>query len=434
MLSKYEQLIGDESNKFKFQEQYNADNIKFKLDLRHFAVFTNRKWAKTERRQSDSNWKAHISIHHEHVGKAWDLIYPILHQYADQFKVVDMDLLENRLRDYKNNYNREELAFKDFTNSCRSKTLDELRNIAKIFVRNPADYENLTTKELSEYISAKYAEKVASLYKLVQEAERMKHGMQITIYMLPGKEEESKQLMYKIEKVLIKNEIPPGSIYKSDMPIGKYSSVRHPGKVDYQAAVDVKNHNPNNEPDPFLEPIHTYLYNLELTIEKLNSYKNTNDMSEIQKNNVQVKNNLGTKLKNNLDTYLRHHYSEEMRASKLDELKNICIQDIKEADKNIKHDKEWKPLLKNLALILSGIGLVAALVSLYFRHTTGRYGVFDNKEKLYDEVDGRNDFSTQKFYDFKKRYINTIMPKGIEHKQDNKLDEHEEQVEVLVLE
>jgi hypothetical protein len=131
-------------------------------------------------------------------------------------------------------------------------------------------------------------------------------------------------------------------------------------------------------------------------------------MSDVEKQNMSVKIALGNKLQNNLNHYIANNGSEVLRINQLSTLKNECIKEVKNADKELKHDREWLPIVKNLALILTGIGLGVALASIYYRRTTGRYGLFDNKEKILSHSPELNNFSTDKFDQFKKRYEEEI--------------------------
>jgi hypothetical protein len=90
----------------------------------------------------------------------------------------------------------------------------------------------------------------------------------------------------------------------------------------------------------------------------------------------------------------------------LTELREECFKEYQAADKKLKHDSEWKPILKNLALFFSGIGTALAVVSLYYRATTGRYGLFDNRDELLSNAPNPSNPSANSTQNYKNRLLN----------------------------
>lgn len=66
--------------------------------------------------------------------------------------------------------------------------------------------------------------------KCIESIKRLNEGMQFTIYIAPGNEKVN-SLLAKIENAIKQNKISPGVIHKSDLQLGEYTSVRHPGKI-----------------------------------------------------------------------------------------------------------------------------------------------------------------------------------------------------------
>lgn len=134
----------------------------------------------------ESAWKIHLSIQPDDLGKAWDIIYPLLKTH----KV--------------HNFKTSRLAV--------SRTLyTQMQEATPAFLK-----QNIISED----------EKNQSIQDLV----RVFNGMQVTLYIENGKEREFNDILAEIEPLLYKAGINPGIIDKSDRAIGLYSSIRHVGK------------------------------------------------------------------------------------------------------------------------------------------------------------------------------------------------------------
>lgn len=134
----------------------------------------------------ESPWKIHLSIQPDDLGKAWDIIYPILKSHhVPNFKT-------SRLAASRILYTQMQEATPAFLE--QNKTSVEEKN------------------------------------QSIQDIVRVFNGMQITIYIENGKEREYNDILAEIEPLLYAAGINPGIIDKSDRAIGIYSSIRHVGK------------------------------------------------------------------------------------------------------------------------------------------------------------------------------------------------------------
>lgn len=389
MKMNYLDMINKDKKK-QFADEYNKSDGKFTLASSTFNVFTNKNWKDADKELANQNWKAHISIHPDDLAKAWDLIYPLLHESADQFKIIDANRLLEALPLQNKGYQDALKTHNDFTQQYLSNeiSLDDLESLAKRFSNEQSEYASILgdEKALFEYIESKFAEKEASALQIVEEGRRMSEGMQITIYMQPGSEKKHQELMEKIEGVLTENNIRPGNIYKTDRPLGSYTSVRHPGK-DYHDAVAVESYNPDNVADNFdtliNKKIEQYENILKSAIQTLKSSNVTPGMNETQKHNAEVKQELGKKLDALAQDFDKLPPTE--KRNQLEQFKNECTKEVKASDKQLKNDREWKPIIKHIALALTGFGTVLAIASIVNRIKTGRYDLFDNKESLLGE-------------------------------------------------
>lgn len=154
----------------------------------------------------ESPWKIHLSIHPEDLGKAWNIVYPIL------LKVQVPNFKVSRLL------------------------------ISKILLQG---MERTTDEFLLGHHLLKQ-DKVQA----IQDILRVHHGMQITIYIPEEKEKEYNKLVEEIESSLLEAGIRPGIVDKSDRLIGFYSSVRHVGK-NYTTHDKVSGYKSVLEKDPF---------------------------------------------------------------------------------------------------------------------------------------------------------------------------------------
>lgn len=385
---KYAEII-DKEKKQQNAATYNQENSKFEVASGTFAVFTNTKWGDAEKEAANQNWKAHISIATPDLAKAWDLIYPLLAQHADQFKIIDANRLKEAGELHRTELEKARGTLSEFVRKYMSNELDnsELLTLAKRCSYERSEWEKLINNRegLFNFINQRYSEAVAKAEQTIEEDKRMAEGMQITVYIQPGREKEHQQLLEKIEELLLKNDIKPGIIYKTDRALGHFSSIRHPGK-EYHDAVQVQTYNPDNAPDDFKHlkapKIADFEAQLRDKISILRGFEITNTMNDTEKHNVRVKHTLAGHLEKKLNVFSKKDIQTKIKH--LNNFNNNCIEEVKTADQALKNDQEWKPLLKNLALLFSGIGTLAVVVSIGFKLSTGRYGAFDNKEKLFD--------------------------------------------------
>jgi hypothetical protein len=133
----------------------------------------------------ESHWKIHLSIDSRDLGKAWDIVYPLL--------------LANKVP-----------IFKTTRTSVAQRMLHEV---------NKLNAEQLQVLHLSAY------DKELAIQDMV----RVLNGMQITIYIEEEKEAKYNALLQQIEPLLYQAGIRPGIIDKSDRSLGLYSSIRHVG-------------------------------------------------------------------------------------------------------------------------------------------------------------------------------------------------------------
>lgn len=115
-------------------------------------------------------------------------------------------------------------------------------------------------------------------------------------------------------------------------------------------------------------------------IKALQALQTTPEIDKKQLYNQAVKIKLGEKLQEKVDQFFASDKKLAEKKENLSIFHDECIAEIYEADKALKNDKEWKPLLKNLLLLFSGIGTLAAISSIKERIDTGRYAIYDNKE------------------------------------------------------
>lgn len=192
-----------------FKQSYDAHNTtlnvcKFdeKASIQQFLCFLNKTLTREQSKQQDHNWKAHISIHPDDLKEAWSLIYPILEKNACNFKIVNKELVLETIEQFKN---------ARANGSCFGDAATEERRFKSWC--------------------------------------RFRDGVQITIYMLPGTEKSYEPMFTEIEEILIKNSMRHREAENERM-LGRYTSVRHPGKTEYIPALQATNYH-NNEPDPF---------------------------------------------------------------------------------------------------------------------------------------------------------------------------------------
>lgn len=145
------------------------------------------------RESLSTGWKAHISVSPNELDIVYRLITPILEKYnVLQFKFTDI----NRMR---------------------------------------------------EYIDS------AESQKEIESGKRLHDGMQITIYMREGQEENFNFMFYEIEELLQAENITPGVIDSSDRKIGQFVSVRNQAFKQYVPVKKGDPYNPIDVKDPFID-------------------------------------------------------------------------------------------------------------------------------------------------------------------------------------
>lgn len=218
---------------------------------------------------TENHWKIHISVNKDDLPRAWDLIFPMLCQHAYAFKVIKLNILKQKINaiDFALNQSDEE-QLKDMILKIQSINSNNIQKLKDELEKLEPFHKSLSFKErgrkaaLPELIRQmqnmdyrKLAEESISSKKDLERSKesilRLLNGLQVTIYIPKGRENEHYELIKKIEKQLLSHNIRPGQVYQTDKPIDQFSSIRHPGKSKYVAGVDAQSYNPDNLPDPF---------------------------------------------------------------------------------------------------------------------------------------------------------------------------------------
>ena len=217
------------------------------------------------------NWKARISVDRHDFIKSWDIISPYLFKEIDSFKVVDTLKAEEYIQKHRENICQINKCHEYFLSSeCDLKSIRQtvkmlfeilykhlkhgylnrllyyfyyLGNLFNIYLRSRAF---LFWHLNNQFVALKGIEANA-----LASAERFSNGMQITIFMEIGSEDIVYSMLKKIEAELEKNFIKPGTIYNTDRTLGKYISIRHPGKKSYYTGTSASSYNPDGLYDPF---------------------------------------------------------------------------------------------------------------------------------------------------------------------------------------
>lgn len=379
----------------QFRSEYEASQFDLSTTS-NFAVFTHKSWRGDQTHAASKNWKAHISVHPEDLPKAWDLIYPLLYKHANQFKVVDLNKLNTIYQKHRSEYVDLESRRKALNDSLMAGTLErtalegqaqrylpaeEYRFIVgKRGTLSPEAYK----KELFKHLDNQFATDLINRRVILEEDRRLAEGTQISIYMLPGEEEKQQKLYDEIEQLLIENKIRPGTPYATDRQLGHFVSIRHPGVSIYHDAVTATSYNPENQEDPFEEFFDRSMLEFEemvqQSIQLLKSFKTHELMSETERHNTLVKNNLGIYLERILSEFQGKPLPEKIEY--LEEFQDEFYDIVDEADSLLKNDSN-KAIAKNIGLLFTGIGTLFALASLASRLVTGRYLFFDDKETVF---------------------------------------------------
>jgi hypothetical protein len=254
----YQSLISPDK-KAQVQAEFERNqHERFTLKNSTFAVFSDKSLSDEEKKELDSSWKVHISIEPDDITSAWDIIYPMLHDSAAQFKIVNMMRAKERM-----DHNQMQLeAVKQQKNQFMAEfsegkgSLDALKLQASMLCQGRDEYAPYLENpdKLYELVLQKYEQRVEQQEKIVEENARIINGMQVTIYIPPGDEVKMYDLAKHIEGHLKEAGIKPGSIHQSDKTLGDFVSYRHPG-IEYQDAVDVSSHNPDGVADPIAKVV-----------------------------------------------------------------------------------------------------------------------------------------------------------------------------------
>lgn len=254
---KYSELIDTNGDAYLDALFNRNPNESFYLKNATFAMFTHKNWRGELHEEASTNWKAHISVHPDDLACAWQIVYPILHQHTEQFKIINsqklikaMEIQQAYLEETIGNY---EAFIRDYSKPLAA--LPALKQLAAQLSHSATDYRDIADEDKEgwfTYVKSKFSEQITKARQQVEEGARLAQGMQITIYMRPGTENKHRKVLQDIESCLAINHIRAGVIYPTDRQLGTYTSIRHPG-MNYHDAVAASNYNPDNLRDPFNE-------------------------------------------------------------------------------------------------------------------------------------------------------------------------------------
>ncbi|KTD54356.1 hypothetical protein Lsai_3178 [Legionella sainthelensi] len=174
----------------------------------------------------DRNWKARITISKEELFKAYEIIIPIILKYSKEFPSFK---IQNIFR--------------------HTRKIEELNKEIEHAKKNPL--KEVKVKDEGKIVTLSGHNLELYYQKCIESIKRLNEGMQFTIYIAPGNEKKVNSLLAKIENAIKQNKISPGVIHKSDLQLGEYTSVRHPGKK-YTYGISAESFNPDGVPNPFL--------------------------------------------------------------------------------------------------------------------------------------------------------------------------------------
>ncbi|VVC75561.1 hypothetical protein AQUSIP_08510 [Aquicella siphonis] len=194
---------------------------------RPFVIFSHASLDReTESEIQKNNWKVHISIDPADLGRAWDLVFPILAANGcDLFKVTILPETYRDMEDYpRQTGNRYAGGSESMFAVKMSATGDIQQDVRERFPREE-----------------------------IEAATRIGQGMQITVYPVPGQESKIRTALYEIENILNAEGIRPGEMDKSDYPVGQFCSIRHTGfsHGGYTPAHLAAHYNPDNADESF---------------------------------------------------------------------------------------------------------------------------------------------------------------------------------------
>lgn len=221
------------------------------------------------------NWKARLSVHAEDLHQAWDIILPLLIQNKIPFKVGREDYFHTQSEIRKQQLAETQSEYEKFRKLGTYSTeflSDELTCISTVILALSLSNSWLVCKfqqllaritlffiqrtfnpyQLINYIDKLYKKAIELWEQKLEGSMRFKTGMQFTLYITPGREQECQALLARIEQALIDAQIKAGDIHPTDRKIGIYSSIRHPGRWWYHPAIGLETYNPDNVQDPFV--------------------------------------------------------------------------------------------------------------------------------------------------------------------------------------
>lgn len=225
----------------------------------------------------NSGWKARVSVAPEDYERACDIIIPILTYYVLAFKLIDPR--ENRTRTSTDQRKLDALCKRhiDFTSFCtgsvgldtlieglghvyeltpKKENLYETIKAYLTFIYGLAQNYMLDGETPYEQIEKIYLDLIRKANKLIKSHQRFSNGMQITIYLESGLEEQYQRMLEEVEVILLAAGIKPGVIDKSERRLGHFCSIRHQGDT-YTLASAREGYNPDGVDDPF-ETLSTY--------------------------------------------------------------------------------------------------------------------------------------------------------------------------------
>jgi hypothetical protein len=332
----------------------------------------------------NENWKFHLSVSPDSLSDAWDIIYPIAHEYADYFKIVNINgakiNLDENLVNLQNLQSEHESFIERYKNGQFNK--DEL--LQHKFAKSISGLEDsLNESQIYEQINSTYLDEIKKIEVNIDEAKRMINGMQVTIYIPPGNEQYMLKIISLIEKKLKDANIPPGKIHNTDRGVGTYASIRNAGK-GYQSALTVDSYNPDNKKDPFAINV---VPHLDTVIEELEKYN--------ENNNCIIDDALRL-----LRSVKEQYETKKMSATTALNICNATVLLLKKPDKYLPTYKEMEKqetqvskvgikLKNNLALlkvhVMQHNNMLEEQIELYKSHISSNKAPIDENQWKYDK-------------------------------------------------
>lgn len=193
-----------------FSLERRFDTGEYEITCGEFFIFTKH----DDESHKSKLWKIHVSVARDQIAKAWDAIIPMLiHYQIAQFKLTNYSVIEEKLR------------------------LTEVKLADAIHNNKPQEQ----------------IQKLDNLLRLQREdCKRVSEGMQITIYVPEGEQDDPKykSLLEQIEVTLESRRIQAGIMdAATDTRIGKFCSARY-CKGEYADSTKVKQYKPDDVQDP----------------------------------------------------------------------------------------------------------------------------------------------------------------------------------------